>query len=203
MAPPIKPNIDGLSLTNRKAHKGPNTDSLNIIIPTIAEGVFLAPIVINIKPKPTWKKPAKKPRKISWYEIIILFERKKPIKQQQIPATNCAGTISTNGNFLTIIIKIAKVTGIEKAAKFPDNSPGDKEFPTIINTPIVAKLIELKVTKFIFSFKKKYPKIARKRICNEIMKLVFATVVLYIAKTYPQKPKDNITPPINPGKPDK
>ena len=34
------------------------------------------------------------------------------------------------------------------------------------------------------------------------MKFVFATVVLYIAKTYPQKPVDNINPPINPGIPE-
>jgi hypothetical protein len=33
------------------------------------------------------------------------------------------------------------------------------------------------------------------------MKLAFATVVLYIEKTYPQKPKDKTKPPINPGKP--
>ena len=35
------------------------------------------------------------------------------------------------------------------------------------------------------------------------MKLVFATVVLYIATTYPQKPNDKIAPAINPGNPDK
>ena len=34
------------------------------------------------------------------------------------------------------------------------------------------------------------------------MKFVFATVVLYIAKTYPQKPVDNINPPTNPGIPE-
>ena len=53
----------------------------------------------------------------------------------------------------------------------------------------------------IFSFRKKYPKIAKKIVWVWIMKLAFATVVLYIAKTYPQKPKDKIKPPINPGKP--
>ena len=53
MAPPINPNVEGLSLTNRKAQTGPKTDSDNIIIPTIAEGVVLAPIVINMKPNPT------------------------------------------------------------------------------------------------------------------------------------------------------
>ena len=44
--------MDGFSLTNIQAHIGPRTASVNIIIPTIAEGVVLAPIVINIKPKP-------------------------------------------------------------------------------------------------------------------------------------------------------
>ena len=51
--PPINPNIDGLSLTNKNAQIGPRTDSDNIIIPTIADGVLRAPIVININPKPT------------------------------------------------------------------------------------------------------------------------------------------------------
>ena len=35
-----------------------------------------------------------------------------------------------------------------------------------------------------------------------MIKLVFATVVLYMANTYPQKPKDNIIPPKKPGKPE-
>ena len=74
MAPPINPKTEGLSLTNRKAQIGPNTDSANIITPTVAEGVVLAPIVINIKPNPTWKKPARKPKKISWGDIIILVD---------------------------------------------------------------------------------------------------------------------------------
>jgi len=202
IAPPTNPNVEGLSLTNRKAHIGPNTDSDNIIIPTIAEGVVLAPIVININPKPTWKKPAKKPKKISFGEIIILVESKKPIKQELTPATNCAGTISTLGYFLTIMIKTANVIGIVKAAKFPDNSPGVREFPTITNTPVIAKTIDVKVIALIFSFKKKYPKIAKNNIWSYIIKLVLATVVLYIAKTYPQKPKDNIIPPKIPGKPE-
>ena len=66
--------------------------------------------------------------------------------------------------FLTIIIKTAKVIGIVKAARFPDNSPGVKEFQTITKTPDIAKTIEIKVNKLIFSFKKKYPKIARNNI---------------------------------------
>ena len=162
---------------------GPKTDSDNIIIPTIAEGVVLAPVVININPSPTWKHPATKPKKISCGEIIILVESKYPIMQEQIPATNCAGTMSTVGNFLTIIINTAKVIGIVNAAKFPDNSPGDSEFPTIKKTPEIAKIIEVNVITDIFSFKKKYPKIAKKRICNDIIKFVLATVVLYIANT--------------------
>ena len=76
IAPPINPNNEGLSLTNKKAQRGPKTDSDNMIIPTIAEGVVLAPVVININPRPTWKQPATKPKKISCGEIIILDESK-------------------------------------------------------------------------------------------------------------------------------
>ena len=68
---------------------------------------------------------------------------------------NCAGTISTLGNFLTIIIKIAKVIGILNAAKLPDISPGDKELPTINKTPVIARIIDAKVIVEIFSFKNK------------------------------------------------
>ena len=183
IAPPIKPNIDGLSLTNIKAQTGPNTDSDSMIIPTIADGVVLAPIVIKINPKPIWKKPAKNPKKISWGEIIIFVERINPIKQEQTPAINCAGIISTVGCFLTIIIKTAKQIGIEKAARFPDNSPGVNEFPTINKTPLIAKMIEIRVKVLIFSFKKKYPNTARNSIWRDIIKFVFATVVLYMANT--------------------
>ena len=147
--------MEGLSLTNRNAQIGPRTDSDNIIIPTIAEGVLRAPIVIKIKPKPTWKKPAKKPKKISCGEIINLFDNKNPIKHELIPATNCAGTISTVGNFLTIIISTANVIGIVNAARFPESSPGESEFPTIKKTPDIAKTIEVNVMAEIFSFKKK------------------------------------------------
>ena len=147
--------MEGLSLTNRNAQIGPRTDSDNIIIPTIAEGVLRAPIVIKIKPKPTWKKPAKKPKKMSCEEIINLFDSRNPIKHELIPATNCAGTISTVGNFLTIIISTANVIGIVNAAKLPDSSPGESEFPTIKKTPEIAKTIEVNVIAEIFSFKKK------------------------------------------------
>ena len=155
MAPPINPNVEGLSLTNKNAQIGPRTDSDNIIIPTIADGVLRAPIVIKINPKPTWKKPAKNPKKMSCEEIISLFDKMNPIKHELIPATNCAGTMSTVGNFLTIIISIANVIGIVNAAKFPENSPGDSEFPTIKKTPEIANTIEVRVIAEIFSFKKK------------------------------------------------
>ena len=72
--------------------------------------------------------------------------------------------VPADGNFLTIIIKTAKVIGIVKAAKFPDNSPGDKEFPTISKTPVIAITIEDSVIKLIFSLRKKYPNIARNNI---------------------------------------
>ena len=100
------------------------------------------------------------------------------------------------------IIRTANVIGILKAAKLPDISPGDKEFPTINKTPVIARIIDTNVKDVIVSFKNKYPNIARNNICVEMIKLVFATVVLYIAKTYPQKPKDKIIPPKNPGNPE-
>ena len=53
------------------------------------------------------------------------------------------------GYFLIIIIKIAKTIGIENAARFPDNSPGVSEFPTINTTPVKAKIIEVKVVVLI------------------------------------------------------
>ena len=149
----------------------------------MTEEVVLAPVVMNIKPRPIWKVPAKNPKKISCGEIIIFVDKKYPIKQQNTPAINCAGTISTVGNFLTIIIKTAKVIGIENAARFPENSPGVNEFPTINKTPAIAKIIEVNVIAEIFYLRKKYPNIARNRIWSDIIKLVLATVVLYIAKT--------------------
>ena len=94
----------------------------------------------------------------------MVGENNKPIKHELIPATNWAGTISTDGNFLTIIINTANVIGIVKAAKFPDNSPGDREFPTINKTPDIAKIIEINVIELIFSFKKKKPNIAKNKI---------------------------------------
>ena len=62
MHPPNKTKNGGFSLANNHAQRGPKTASVNIMIPTIAEGVLLAPIVIKIKPKPIWKNPAKKAR---------------------------------------------------------------------------------------------------------------------------------------------
>ena len=44
---------------------------------------------------------------------------------------------------------------LKKAAKFPDSSPGVKEFPTIKKTPEIAKMIETNVIAEIFSFKNK------------------------------------------------
>ena len=57
--------MGGFSFIKTHAHKGPSIASVNIIIPTNADGVFLAPIVINIKPSQTWKKPATNPKIIS------------------------------------------------------------------------------------------------------------------------------------------
>ena len=41
MHPPIITAVGGTSLINNHAHKGPKTDSVNIITPTIAAGVCL------------------------------------------------------------------------------------------------------------------------------------------------------------------
>jgi len=119
-----------------------------------------------------------------------------------MPAINCNGTISTVGYFLTIKIKIANDIGIMKAAILPDIWPGDKEVPIIKIIPEIAKIIEIKVNFEIFSFKNKYPNSAKNIVWVWIIKFVFATVVLYMAKTYPQKPVDNIKPPISPGIPE-
>ena len=58
-----------VSFINNQAHKGPNTASVNIKIPTIAEGVVCDPIVIKINPNPIWKKPAIEAKKRSCEEI--------------------------------------------------------------------------------------------------------------------------------------
>ena len=52
MAPPIITINGGDSLINIQAHTGPRIASTSIKIPTIAAGVFLEPMVIQIKPKP-------------------------------------------------------------------------------------------------------------------------------------------------------
>ena len=52
MAPPIITINGGDSLINIQAHTGPRIASTSINIPTIAAGVFLEPIVIQMKQKP-------------------------------------------------------------------------------------------------------------------------------------------------------
>ena len=53
MTPPINTPVGGVSFINIQAHKGPNTASVNINMPTIAAGVVCDPIVIKINPNPT------------------------------------------------------------------------------------------------------------------------------------------------------
>ena len=86
--PPIKVKSEGNSLANKYVQTGPRMDSESMITPTIAEGVLRAPMVINIKPKPTWKKPAVKPSIISCDEIISFSDNKNPITQELTPAIN-------------------------------------------------------------------------------------------------------------------
>ena len=153
MHPPNKTKGGGFSLANNHAQRGPKTASVNIMIPTIAEGVLLAPIVIKIKPRPTWNAPAKKPKNISWAEIRIFEEKKYPIIKAPIPAKNWSGIMSVLGNFLTIKIRVANEIGIIKATMFPSNWPGDKLLPTIKIIPENAKIIDARVSFEIFSFR--------------------------------------------------
>ena len=67
--PPINTLNVGISLINNQAHNGPNTASVSIKIPTVAEGVVCYPIVIRINPKPIRKKPASEAKKRSCEEI--------------------------------------------------------------------------------------------------------------------------------------
>ena len=50
--PPRITLIGGTSLIKIQAHKGPNTDSVNIKTPTTAAGVLCDPTVIKINPNP-------------------------------------------------------------------------------------------------------------------------------------------------------
>ena len=56
--PPISATNCGTSSKKIHAQKGPKTASVIIKIPTIADKVFFAPIVIRIKPSPSLKKVA-------------------------------------------------------------------------------------------------------------------------------------------------
>jgi len=186
MHPPIITADGGTSLINNQAHKGPKTDSVNIITPTTAAGVVWDPMVIKINPNPIWKNPAKEAKKRSCGEIDKFPAIKNPIIAAKIPAVNWAGTISTLGYFLIIITNTAKDIGIINATIFPKNCSLDwidKELPSIIKTPDIPKIIETRVIKLIFSFNAKYPNTARKIVSVVIIKLVFATVVVYIENT--------------------
>ena len=147
---------------NNQAQSGPRIASVNIMIPTKAEGVFLAPTVININPKPTWKKPAINPKNMSCDEIIIFEESKYPIMTAPIPAINWSGIMSTVGYFLTVNIRMAKEIGIINATIFPIICPTAKDSPSIKNIPKNARNIETRVNFEIFSFRNIYPNIARK-----------------------------------------
>ena len=138
---------------------------------------------------------------MSCEETIIFDENKYPIITAPIPAINCSGIISTLGYFLTVNIRTAKEIGITNAAIFPTICPVVKELPSIKNIPPKARNMEARVNLDIFSLRNIYPNIARKIVCVWIIKLAFATVVLYIAKTYPAYPQDKTIPPNKLGRP--
>ena len=102
-----------------------------------------------------------------------------------IPAINCNGIISMLGYFLTVSIKTAKERGITNAAILPSICPVVSDPPSIKKIPQKARNMEANVNLDIFSLRNIYPKIAKKIVWVCIIKLAFATVVLYIAKTYP------------------
>jgi len=156
--PPIITLVGGISLIKNQAQRGPKTASVNIKIPTTAAGVVWDPIVIIMNPKPIWKVPAKNPKNKSWDEIVSLPATKYPIKAAKIPAINWDGTMSTFGYFLTIIISTANEMGIMNATILPRNwllDWIDKELPIIRSTPDMPIIIEIKVIKLIFSFRKR------------------------------------------------
>ena len=172
--------MGGTSFIKSQAHSGPKTASVSIRTPTTAAGVVWDPMVIIINPKPIWKVPAKNPKNRSCDEIDNLPAIKYPIKAAKIPAINCDGTIFTLGYFLTITINTANEIGIINATILPRNwllDWIDKELPIIRRTPDIPIIIDIKVTKFIFSFKKIYPNNAKKIVSVEIIKRALATVV--------------------------
>ena len=66
MAPPMNTPNGGISFKNSQTHKGAKIVSVNINNPIVTERVVFDPIVIQIKPKPSWGTPNKNPIKISW-----------------------------------------------------------------------------------------------------------------------------------------
>ena len=62
-------------------------------------------------------------------------------------------------------MKIEKDIGIKNATRFPFISLGEIELPSIKIIPEIASKIQKKVSLEIVSFKKKYPKIAKNKVC--------------------------------------
>ena len=63
--------------------------------------------------------------------------------------------MSKFGNFLISTTNIEKFIGIARATMFPNKDPVEIESPTMMVTPPIAKIIEIKLISEIFSFKKK------------------------------------------------
>ena len=87
------------------------------------------------------------------------------------------GTISRSGYFLIIKTRTAKLIGIVRATKLPKSASIFNDPLTIIKIPSMAKRIDKKVLKFIFSFKKIYPNKANQIVCVLIINKTFATVL--------------------------
>ena len=63
--PPINTLKGGISFINNHTHKGAQIVSVSINKPIVTERTVLEPIVIQIKPNPSWGTPNKNPIKIS------------------------------------------------------------------------------------------------------------------------------------------
>ena len=90
---------------------------------------------------------------------IFLIEKLEPMilkhKKYKCMFGGRAGTKSRFSYFLINKIRKAKLIGINKATRFPNNEPVVNEPLTITKIPTIAKIIDRSVFKLIFSFKKR------------------------------------------------
>ena len=84
-APPINTLKGGISFKNNHTHKGPQSVSININKPTVAEAVVREPMVIQIKPKANCGTPNKNPMNMSCKVNTNDSAKKNPYIKLKIP----------------------------------------------------------------------------------------------------------------------